>query len=81
MDSEEVSMQAEVILTSATVGRDLGKQVTMTRKETISAYFTIAAAAFGLISDGCKSHCADYPKYCSASRANDTKMVKIRIIL
>lgn len=26
----------------------------LTAKETISAYFTIAAAAFGLISDGCK---------------------------
>jgi hypothetical protein len=27
---------------------------TLTAKETLSAYFTIAAAAFGLISDGCK---------------------------
>jgi hypothetical protein len=27
---------------------------TLTSKETLSAYFTIAAAAFGLISDGCK---------------------------
>jgi hypothetical protein len=27
---------------------------TLTPKETISTYFTIAAAAFGLISDGCK---------------------------
>ena len=26
-----------------------------TRKERLSAYFTIAAAAFGLISDGCES--------------------------
>jgi hypothetical protein len=81
MDSEEVSMQAEVVLTSATVGRDLGKQITVIRKEKISAYFTIAAAAFGLISDGCKSHCADYPKHRSALSANDTKTVKIRIIL
>jgi hypothetical protein len=28
---------------------------TTTTKEKISAYFTIAAAAFGLISDGCES--------------------------
>lgn len=37
------------------VVRDLqvGKQATTT-KEKISAYFTIAAAAFGLISDGCR---------------------------
>ena len=27
----------------------------VSRKEQLSAYFTIAAAAFGLISDGCKS--------------------------
>lgn len=27
---------------------------TLTKRETLSAYFTIAAAAFGLISDGCK---------------------------
>jgi hypothetical protein len=27
---------------------------TLTAKETVSAYFTIAAAAFGLISDGCE---------------------------
>ena len=26
----------------------------VTRKESLSAYFTIAAAAFGLISDGCE---------------------------
>ena len=81
MDSEEVSTQAEVILTSATVVQDLGKQVTTTRKEKISAYFTIAAAAFGLISDGCKSHCAGYPKHHNALSTNDTKPVKIRITL
>ena len=61
MDSGKDAKKAEVIPTSATAVRDLGKQVTATRKEKISAYFTIAAAAFGLISDGCKSHCADYP--------------------
>jgi len=27
---------------------------TMTTRESLSMYFTIAAAAFGLISDGCK---------------------------
>ncbi|KAI0307756.1 MFS Git1p-related glycerophosphoinositol permease [Multifurca ochricompacta] len=38
-------------MTSAEVVPDRGKQVSTT-KEKISAYFTIAAAAFGLISDG-----------------------------
>ena len=33
--------------------QDLGKQA-ITAREKLSAYFTIAAAAFGLISDGCK---------------------------
>ena len=32
----------------------------MSPKEKLSAYFTIAAAAFGLISDGCGSFFADY---------------------
>ncbi|KAI0002073.1 MFS Git1p-related glycerophosphoinositol permease [Russula vinacea] len=38
-------------MTSEDVVQDLGKQA-ITTKEKISAYFTIAAAAFGLISDG-----------------------------
>jgi len=29
----------------------------MSQKEKLSAYFTIAAAALGLISDGCKPPC------------------------
>jgi hypothetical protein len=33
---------------------DLAKQAIITTKERISAHFTIAAAAFGLISDGCE---------------------------
>jgi hypothetical protein len=57
----EDSKQAEVLLTSATAVPGLRKEVTTTRMEKISAYFTIAAAAFGLISDGCKSHGADFP--------------------
>lgn len=52
MHSREDVKQAEVI-TSEDVVQDLGKQA-ITTKEKISAYFTIAAAAFGLISDGCK---------------------------
>ena len=58
MDSREdkTPKQSEVILISATAVPDLGKQANIvTTKEKISAYFTIAAAAFGLISDGCKS--------------------------
>jgi hypothetical protein len=53
---DKTQKQPEVIVTSATVIPDLGKQANIvTTKEKISAYFTIAAAAFGLISDGCKS--------------------------
>ena len=60
MDSREDTKQATAI-TSADVVPDLDKQVTTT-KERISAYFTIAAAAFGLISDGCKSPYASYQR-------------------
>jgi hypothetical protein len=53
---DKTQTQPEVIVTSATIVPDLGKQANIvTAKEKISAYFTIAAAAFGLISDGCKS--------------------------
>ena len=52
MNSREDMKQVEV-MTSEDVVQDLGKQA-ITTKEKISAYFTIAAAAFGLISDGCK---------------------------
>ncbi|KAH8988922.1 hypothetical protein EDB92DRAFT_993065 [Lactarius akahatsu] len=44
------------VVTSAEVVPDLGKKDSTT-DETISAYFTVAAAAFGLISDGC-----EYPR-------------------
>jgi hypothetical protein len=52
MDVKQVEVMASEGL-SEDVVQDLGKQATTT-KEKISAYFTIAAAAFGLISDGCK---------------------------
>jgi hypothetical protein len=51
---DKTQKQPEVIVTSATVVPDLGKQANIVTAERISAYFTIAAAAFGLISDGCK---------------------------
>jgi hypothetical protein len=57
-DSDSKHADSEVLPTGATtVVPELGKQATIT-KEKISAYFTIAAAAFGLISDGCKSYYA-----------------------
>lgn len=45
-------------------GQDFGKQA-ITAREKLSAYFTIAAAAFGLISDGCKLPSESYqtPRY------------------
>jgi len=47
-------------ITSAEVVPDLGEQ-DRTTAEKISAYFTIAAAACGLISDGCESPCTTVP--------------------
>lgn len=35
--------------------RSAGQKSRFSKKARLSAYFTIAAAAFGLISDGCKS--------------------------
>jgi hypothetical protein len=48
------AMDSEITSEDVVQDSDLNKQATTT-KERISAYFTIAAAAFGLISDGCKS--------------------------
>ena len=47
-------------ITDAEAVPELGKQ-DRTTAEKISAYFTIAAAAFGLISDGCESPCTSVP--------------------
>ena len=84
MHSEEDSAQAKVILTSETVVPDLRTQPSgTTKKEKISVYFTIAAAAFGFVSDGCKSHCAGYPTAQCAhwqGWCDDAKMIKIRKI-
>jgi hypothetical protein len=53
MDSRDDEKQVEAI-TSAEVVPNLDKQASTTAERT-SAYFTIAAAAAGLISDGCES--------------------------
>jgi hypothetical protein len=61
MDSEsrKIVKQVEVITSEddqAVQDLQVGKQPeATTTTEKISAYFTIAAAAFGLISDGCRS--------------------------
>ncbi|KAI9445250.1 MFS general substrate transporter [Lactarius indigo] len=55
MDSHDDEKKVEAI-TSAEVVPDLGKNASTTA-EKISAHVTIAAAAFGLISDGCESPC------------------------
>jgi hypothetical protein len=62
MDSHsgQDSVHDEVILTTAAIVPHLRKQAA-TNKEKMSAYFAIAAAAFGFINDGCKSRRADYP--------------------
>ncbi|KAI9445252.1 major facilitator superfamily domain-containing protein [Lactarius indigo] len=54
MDSRDVKKQLEV-RTSVEVVPDLGKNASTTA-EKISAYFTIAAAALGLLSDGYQSY-------------------------
>lgn len=53
MDPLDDEKQAEAI-TTVEVVPDLGEQVSTTA-ERIGAYFTIATAAAGLISDGCGS--------------------------
>jgi len=61
---KDVKQTVETRITSEDVvqdSADLDKQATTT-KERISAYFTIAAAAFGLISDGCESHHESYER-------------------
>jgi hypothetical protein len=52
---KDVKQTVEIASEDVVQDSDLDKQATTT-KERISAYFTIAAAAFGLISDGCESH-------------------------
>ena len=65
MDSGEDSTKAKPTLTSAPIVQYLHSQAvtttttTTTTKEKISIYFTIAAAAFGFVNDGCKFRCAD----------------------
>jgi hypothetical protein len=63
MDSGEDSPQVKVTPTGATVVPYLDSQVatttTVTSREKTSVYFTIAAAAFGFVNDGCKFRCAD----------------------
>jgi len=51
---KDVKQTVEITSEDVVQDSDLDKQATTT-KERISAYFTIAAAAFGLISDGCES--------------------------
>jgi hypothetical protein len=64
MNSRKPVKQVEVITSDGQDGQDFGKQA-ITAREKLSAYFTIAAAAFGLISDGCKLPSESYqtPRY------------------
>jgi hypothetical protein len=56
---KDVKQTVEV--TNEDVVQDSGlDMLATTTKERISAYFTIAAAAFGLISDGCELHHKSY---------------------
>ena len=56
---KDVKQTVEIASEDVVQDSDLHEQAT-TKKERISAYFTIAAAAFGLISDGCESHHETY---------------------
>ena len=56
---KDVKQTVEIASEDVVQDSDLDKQAATT-KERISAYFTIAAAAFGLISDGCESHHESY---------------------
>ena len=59
MDSRDDEKKVEVV-TSTEIIPVLGKQDSTTAQR-ISALFTIAAAAAGLISDGCESPCTNVP--------------------
>ena len=59
MDSRDDEKKVEVV-TSTDIVPVLGKQDSTTA-ERISALFTIAASAAGLISDGCESPCTSVP--------------------
>lgn len=65
MVSNEDTKNAEAVIVGEVVPELQVDQQVTTTKEKISAYFTIAAAAFGLISDGCKS------SYMSHKQTND----------
>lgn len=52
-------------------------EVQLSTKEKLSAYFTIAAAAFGLISDGCEYDCTEL----HAHRADSLIILQIKTIL
>jgi hypothetical protein len=64
MDSRDDKKQVEA-MTSAEVVPDLDMQDCGTTAERISVHYTIAAAAFGLISDGCEFLCmtASYTRF------------------
>lgn len=49
--------------------------VALSRKETLSAYFTIAAAAFGLISDGCEATLYSFACVTNNILSNKTKTI------
>jgi hypothetical protein len=80
MVSREDTKQARVVADAQAVP-ELGYNQATTTKEKISAYFTIAAAAFGLISDGCKCPPTGHQESSDVLRTDDTKMTKIRTTL
>jgi hypothetical protein len=79
---DNTQKQPEVMLTSATVVPDLGKQANIvTTKEKISAYFTLAAAASGLLTmDVSHGLTTRVVQYRGVLRADDAQMLKIRTI-
>lgn len=65
--SEHISNEkGQVKVKVADHGEDVGLPniQQMSRKQSMSSYFTIAAAAFGLISDGCE-YIVNAPNLCS----------------
>ena len=51
----ETDLKQEKAVVSVDTAAKLKKEAhTLTSRESLSVYFTIAAAAFGLISDGCE---------------------------
>lgn len=77
LESSDKKMVAVSDSPTAEVAELAHLEAQLSTKEQLSAYFTIAAAAFGLISDGCEYDRTELHVY----RANSLIVLQIKTIL